>query len=39
MKHENVNEYVTKFAKLARKVLYHEDDPVVLEKFKSGLPL
>ena len=27
------------FAELARKALYHEDNPAVLEKFKSGLPL
>ena len=27
------------FAKLARKALYHENDPAVLEKFKLGLPL
>ena len=28
-----------KFAKLARKAQYHEDDPTVLEKFKHGLPV
>ena len=39
MQHDNVNEYITRFAELARKALYHEDDPAVLEKFKSGLPL
>ena len=39
MQHDNVDEYVTRFAELARKALYHEDDPAVLEKFKSGLPL
>ena len=39
MKDENVDEYIAKFAELARKALYHEDDPAVLEKFKSGLPL
>ena len=39
MKDENVDKYITVFAKLAQKVLYHEDDPAVLEKFKSGLPL
>ena len=39
MKDENVDEYITIFAELARKALYHEDDPAVLEKFKSGLPL
>ena len=37
--HDNIDEYITKFAELARKALYHEDDPAVLEKFKSGLPL
>ena len=39
MKNKNIDEYITKFAELARKVLYHENDPAVLEKFKSGLPL
>jgi hypothetical protein len=39
MKDENVDEYITVFAELAQKALYHEDDPAVLEKFKSGLPL
>ena len=39
MRHDNVDEYITRFAELARKALYHEDDPAVLEKFKSGLPL
>ena len=39
MQHDNVDKYVTRFAELARKALYHEDDPAVLEKFKSGLPL
>ena len=39
MKNENINEYIAQFAKLARKALYHEDDPVVLEKFKDGLLL
>jgi hypothetical protein len=39
MQHDNVDEYITRFAELARKALYHEDDPAVLEKFKSGLPL
>jgi hypothetical protein len=37
--HDNIDEYITKFAELARKARYHEDDPAVLEKFKSGLPL
>ena len=39
MKDENIDKYITTFAELARKALYHEDDPAVLEKFKSGLPL
>ena len=39
MQHNNVDEYITRFAELARKVLYREDDPAVLAKFKSGLPL
>ena len=39
MKHDDIDEYITQFAELARKALYHEDDPAVLEKFKSGLPL
>ena len=39
MKHDDVDEYITRFAELARKALYHKDDPAVLEKFKSGLPL
>ena len=39
MKHDDVDEYITQFAELARKALYHENDPAVLEKFKSGLPL
>ena len=39
MKDEKIDEYITMFAELARKVFYHEDDPAVLEKFKSGLPL
>ena len=39
MLHDNVDKYITQFAKLARKALYHENDPAVLEKFKSGLPL
>ena len=39
MKDEKIDEYITMFAELARKALYHEDDPAVLEKFKSGLPL
>ena len=39
MKNENIDEYIATFAELVRKALYHEDDPAVLEKFKSGLPL
>ena len=39
MKDENVDEYITTFTELAQKALYHKDDPAVLEKFKSGLPL
>jgi hypothetical protein len=38
MQHDNIDEYITKFAELSRKVLYHEDDLAVLEKFKAGLP-
>ena len=37
MQPDNVDEYITRFAELARKALYHENDPAVLEKFKSGL--
>jgi hypothetical protein len=33
----NIDHYITKFAELARKAQYHEDDPAVLEKFKHGL--
>ena len=39
MNDNNVDEYITVFAELACKALYHKDDPAVLEKFKSGLPL
>ena len=39
MQHDNINEYITKFAELAHKALYHEDNPAVLEKFKLGLLL
>ena len=39
MQHDSVDEYITRFAELARKALYHENNPAVLEKFKSGLPL
>ena len=39
MEGNDVNTFITVFAELVCKALYHEDDPVVLEKFKSGLPL
>jgi hypothetical protein len=39
MKNDDVDTYVTVFAELARKALYAEDDPAVLEIFKAGLPL
>ena len=39
MEDNDIDTYITVFAELARKVLYHEDDPAVLEKFKAGLPL
>jgi hypothetical protein len=39
MEYDNVDEYITRFAELACKALYHENDSAVLEKFKSGLPL
>ena len=39
MKDEKIDEYIAAFAELARKARYHEDNPAVLEKFKSGLPL
>ena len=35
----DIDTYITVFAELARKALYHEDDPAVLEKFKAGLSL
>ena len=35
----DIDTYITVFAEFARKALYHEDDPAVLEKFKAGLPL
>ena len=37
MEGSNIDHYITKFAKLAQKVQYHEDNPAVLEKFKHGL--
>ena len=39
MEGSNIDHYITKFAELARKVQYHEDNPAVLEKFKHGLPV
>ena len=39
MEDNAVDTYIMAFAELARKALYHEDDPAVLEKFKAGLPL
>ena len=39
MQYDNIDEYIAQFAELARKALYHENDPAVLEKFKTGLPL
>jgi hypothetical protein len=39
MDHDNVDTYITHFAGLARKALYYEDNPTVLEKFKAGLSL
>ena len=35
----DIDTYITVFAELARKALYHKDDPAVLEKFKAGLLL
>ena len=39
MEGSNIDHYITKFAELARKAQYHEDNPAVLEKFKHGLPV
>ena len=39
MEGTNIDHYITKFAELARKAQYHEDDPAVLEKFKHRLPV
>jgi hypothetical protein len=39
MKNDDVDTYITVFAELARKALYTEDNPAVLEIFKAGLPL
>jgi hypothetical protein len=38
MKNDDVDTYITVFAELARKALYSENDPAVLEIFKAGLP-
>jgi ribosomal protein S10 len=39
MEGSNIDHYITKFAELARKAQYQENDPAVLEKFKHGLPV
>jgi hypothetical protein len=39
MKNDDVDTYIMIFAELARKALYEENDPTVLEIFKAGLPL
>jgi hypothetical protein len=39
MKNDDVDTYITVFAELARKALYEENDPAILEIFKVGLPL
>ena len=39
MEGSNIDHYIMKFTKLARKAQYHKDDPAVLEKFKHGLPV
>ena len=39
MQGENVDKYITRFAELAHKALYHENDPAVLDKFKASLLL
>jgi hypothetical protein len=39
MKNDDVDTYITVFAELARKALYEENNPAVLEIFKAGLPL
>ena len=39
MNHDNIDTYIICFAELAHKVLYHKDNPAVLEKFKARLPL
>ena len=39
MEGSNIDHYITKFAELAQKVQYQQNDPAVLEKFKHGLPV
>jgi hypothetical protein len=39
MKNDDVDTYITVFAELARKALYEESNPAVLEIFKAGHPL
>jgi hypothetical protein len=39
MKNNDMDTYIMVFAELARKALYEENDPAVLEIFKTGLPL
>ena len=38
MKNDDINSYITRFAKLVHKALYQENNPAVLEIFKRGLP-
>jgi hypothetical protein len=39
MENDDVDTYITVFMELARKALYQQNDPAVLEIFKAGLPL
>ena len=39
MMRADIDMYIVRFGELARKALYHEDDPTVLDKFKWGLPI
>ncbi len=39
MDKDDIDVYITQFEELARKALYHENDPAVLRKFQEGLPL
>jgi hypothetical protein len=39
MKNDDVDTYITVFAELVRKALYEENNPTILEIFKTGLPL